>query len=243
MKKLSRTALISVYIIIRAIILISGIRAFLEGHIYASFQCLLTLLLLFLPSILDRRFNIELPNALEISVILFIFASTFLGEVQGYYEQFPLWDSMLHTVSGFLTAAIGFSLIDILNRSEHTKFTLSVGFSALFAFCFSMTVGVIWEFYEFGMDMLFSTDMQKDVFINSISSELIGSGKVYVESAMLNGNQLQGWLDIGLIDTMKDLIVCAVGAIVFSIFGIIYLKTRESGWVQHFMPRSKKQKP
>lgn len=228
---------ITVYIVIRTVVLTSGILALTDGRIFAALQCLLSLLLLMLPTLLERRLQIELPSPLELVVILFIFASTFLGEVGGYYSKYKLWDALLHTVSGFLTTAIGFSMIDILNNSERVKFTLSAGFVALFAFCFSMTVGVLWEFYEFAVDMLFSTDMQKDTLVHEFSSALLGLDNVKVDSAILNGTELDGWLDIGLIDTMKDLIVCGAGALIFSVFGHIYLKTREQKWITRLIPR------
>lgn len=230
---------LAVYILIRIVIIAGGIRALTEGHIYTAFQCLLSLFLYMLPSILNRRFSIELPDPLELAVILFIFASTFLGEVYDYYEQFPLWDSLLHASSGFLSAAIGFSMIDILNRSERVKFSLSPGFAALFAFCFSMTIGAFWEFYEFGMDMIFHTDMQKDTLVHTIHSTLLDE-RVTVGIVTLGGQQLNGWLDIGLIDTMKDLLVNAAGAAVFSIFGWLYVKNREAGWIEHLLLRRKK---
>ncbi|MBQ8551200.1 MAG: hypothetical protein IJ428_00135 [Clostridia bacterium] len=238
MKKPSALNL-TVYIIVRIVVLSNGVLALVDGRIFTALQCLLSLVLFMLPTLLERRFKIELPSTLELIVILFIFASTFLGEVGGYYDRYRLWDTLLHVTSGFLTTAIGFSMIDILNRSEHVKFTLSAGFVALFAFCFSMTIGVVWEFYEFAMDMIFVTDMQKDTIVHEFSSVLLDLPAARVESAVLNGVELDGWLDIGLIDTMKDLLVCAVGAVMFSVFGYIYVKTREQKWITRLMPRKK----
>lgn len=230
---------ITVYIIVRVVVLASGILALADGRIFTALQCLLSLVLFMLPAIIERRFKVEFPSAFEFAVILFIFASTFLGEVGGYYNKYRLWDSILHTTSGFLTTAMGFSLIDILNRSKNVKFSLSAGFVALFAFCFSITVGVVWEFYEFFMDTVFLSDMQKDTLVQEFSSVLIDMHDVKVESAVLNGNELSGWLDIGLVDTMKDLIVCAVGALIFCIFGYLYVKKREQGWIAKFIPSRK----
>ncbi len=240
--KLKHSATVTaVYIIIRVTVIAVGAAAIFHGRYYTAFQCLLSLALFMLPTLLEREFAIELPNTLEVLVILFIFASTFLGEVQGYYEQFPFWDTLLHTVSGFLTTSIGISMIDILSRSEHTKFTLTPGVVSLFAFCFSMTSGVVWEFYEFAADMLFYTDMQKDVYIHGFTSVLLNGGmRVEVDSAMLNGIRLNGWLDIGLIDTMKDMLMNAIGSIVFSVFGYVYIKTRGSGWITRLLMRLKK---
>ena len=129
-------------------------------------------------------------------------------------------------------AAIGFALIDLFNRSERFSMKMSPYFVAFFAFCFSMTVGVVWEFFEFGMDWFFHTDMQKDWILPAISSvKLDPAGannpvRVVVNSVVINGEKwnLGGYLDIGIVDTMKDLIVNFIGAVVFSSIGIVYLK-------------------
>ena len=116
-----------------------------RGNYESAFTCALALVLFVLPALLERRLHIDLPNTLEIIILLFIFAAEILGELQSYYIAYPYWDTMLHTTSGFLTAAIGFSMIDILNRNSRTKFHLSPIYCAVAAFCFSMTVGVLWE--------------------------------------------------------------------------------------------------
>ena len=159
----------------------------------------------------------------------------------------------MHTINGFLCAAIGFSLIDILNRSDkfHTK--MSPLFVALVAFCFSMTVGVLWEFFEFGMDTFFQYDMQKDRIVSSISSvTLHPEGKNIpitvnnIDKTVIYSNSGDeqketviegGYLDIGIRDTMKDLIVNFIGAVVFSIIGLLYIKDRdEYRFAEKFMP-------
>ena len=76
---------------------------------------------------------------------------------------------MLHTINGFLCAAIGFSLFNILNRGSKSM-QLSPFYLAIVAFCFSMTVGVIWEFIEFTFDQVFLLDMQKDFIVSNIGS-------------------------------------------------------------------------
>ena len=114
-------------------------------------------------------FKVELPTVLEIIILVFIFAAEILGEISEFYLMFPFWDTVLHTMNGFLAAAIGFSLVDLLNRSERTVFSLSPLFMAIVAFCFSMTIGVIWEFFEFGMDQIGGFDMQKDTVIHTVS--------------------------------------------------------------------------
>ena len=134
------------------------------------FMCILTLLLLVLPSFVQVTFKVELPSTLEVIILLFIFAAQILGEISEFYLVFPFWDTVLHVLNGFLAAAIGFSMVDLLNRSERVVFTLSPVFIAIVAFCFSMTIGVIWEFFEFGMDQLLGYDMQKDTVIHTIHS-------------------------------------------------------------------------
>ncbi len=132
-----------IYIILRAIVLASLVMSLVRRDYESTFFCLLTLLLLLLPSFAEVSFRIDLPTTLEIIILLFIFAAEILGELQAYYVRFAYWDTMLHTVNGFLCAAIGFSLIDIMNRSERFSLKLSPLYLAVGAFCFSMTVGVL----------------------------------------------------------------------------------------------------
>ena len=120
---------------------------------------MLTLVLFMIPTFVEHRLHIDVPNTLEIIILLFIFSAEILGEIQEYYLLFSFWDTMLHTINGFLMAAIGIAMVDILNRSRKFKVRLSPAFVALVAFCFSMTVGVVWEFFEYGMDVFFHTDM------------------------------------------------------------------------------------
>lgn len=221
----------------------------LNGNYENVFLCILTLLLLIIPSLVQVNLKIELPTALEIIILLFIFAAEILGEIQSYYIIFPGWDTLLHTLNGFLMAAIGFALVDILNRNERFSFKLSPVFVAIVAFCFSMTIGVIWEFFEFGMDQIFRFDMQKDTIVHTISSVMLDpAGKNHPEvirnitDMSVNGESLGlgGYLDIGLIDTMKDLLVNFVGAVLFSIIGYFYVKNRGKGkFAKRFIPRLK----
>lgn len=156
---------------------------------------------------------------------------------------------MLHTLNDFLMAAIGFALVDILNRSERFSIQLSPVFLAIVAFCFSMTIGVVWEFFEFAMDNFFSLDMQKDTVIHSFQSVLLDPTKSnipvpvdHIQDVAVNGKSLGlgGYLDIGLINTMNDLLVNFVGAILFSTIGYFYVKTRGKGrFARLFIPRLK----
>lgn len=160
-----------VYLILRILVIVMLVLQVLNQNYENVFLCILTLLLLIVPSFVQVTFKIELPTTLEIIVLFFIFAAEILGEINEFYLLFPFWDTVLHTLNGFLAAAIGFSLVDLLNRSERTVFNLSpvfTAFTAIVAFCFSMTIGVVWEFFEFGMDQFLGYDMQKDtVFLQS----------------------------------------------------------------------------
>ena len=152
-------AVFTVYLVLRLIVLATLVSSVIRGEYESAFICLLVLALFMLPFFIQQNFGIELPSTLEIIILLFIFAAEILGELECYFITYPHWDSMLHTTTGFLCAATGFALIDILNRNSRIKFELSPIYVALAAFCFSMTVGVLWEFFEFGMDRLFHMDM------------------------------------------------------------------------------------
>ena len=237
------------YMVLRAIVVIAMIAGIINRNYENVFFCILTLILFMIPSFIEVNFHIDLPTTLEVVILLFIFASQILGEMSSYYITYPFWDTMLHTVNGFLAAAIGFSLVDILNGSEKFSFQLSPIYMAVVAFCFSMTIGVLWEFFEFFMDMFFRTDMQKDTIINGIYTVILdptNSNKVVaiknINDVIINGQSLGlgGYIDIGLIDTMKDLIVNFIGAVVFSIIGYFYVKHRGKGSVaRRFIPRIK----
>ena len=240
-----------VYVTLRALVIIMMVLQIFNRNFENVFLCALTLLLLIVPSFIQVNFKIELPTGLEIILLLFIFAAEILGEIQAYYIKIPAWDTMLHTINGFLMAAIGFSLVDILNRNERFSFKLSPVFVAIVAFCFSMTIGVIWEFFEFSMDRFFLLDMQKDTVVHTISSVMLdptgGNTPTIVSDVndvVVNGQSLGlgGYLDIGLIDTMKDLLVNFVGAVVFSIIGFFYIKNRGEGkFANRLIPRLKNQ--
>ena len=212
--------------------------------------CITTLLLLLAPAFIQVQFRIELPSVLEVIVLVFVFSAEILGEISSFYEIFPFWDTVLHTMNGFLAAAIGFSLVDLLNRSDRVKFELSPLYLAIVSFCFSMTIGVIWEFFEFGMDQLFGFDMQKDAIVHSISSVMLDPTHTNhairindITQVTVNGQDLGlgGYLDIGLIDTMEDLVVNFIGAVVFSVFGFLYVKNRgkKDSIISRFVPRRK----
>ena len=238
-----------VYVTLRLLVILMMILQIFNRNYENVFLCVLTLVLLLIPSLIQINLKIELPTALEITILVFVFAAEILGEIQSYYIKFPFWDTVLHTINGFLMAAIGFALVDILNRSKKFSIQLSPVFLAIVAFCFSMTIGVIWEFFEYGMDQFFGLDMQKDTVIQGFSSVLLDPTKSNIPvpvqditEVLVNGRNLGlgGYLDIGLIDTMNDLFVNFVGAVLFSIIGYFYVKSRGKGkFARRFIPRLK----
>lgn len=242
----------AVYIILRAMVIIALVISCIRGNYEHAFLCVLSLVLFLMPSFLTANFGIEFPSAMEIIVLLFIYAAEILGEIQCYYIRYPYWDTMLHTMNGFLCAACGFGMVDVLNKNPKIKFNLSPAFLAMVAFCFSMTIGVLWEFFEFACDLILHTDAQKDTVINSIHSVTLNPDGQNVpvtidniSEVTVNGQSLGlgGYLDIGLIDTMKDLFVNFVGAVVFSIIGYFYVKSRGKGKLaKNLIPTYKKER-
>ena len=243
---------LTVYVVLRALIIFVMVRALLRREYQSMALCGLSLFLMILPSIVSRRLKVVLPSTLEIIILLFIFAAEVLGEINSFYMRVPHWDTMLHTINGFLCAAIGFCLVDMMNREERFSFKLSPLYLAIVSFCFSMTVGVLWEFFEFGADQLLGVDMQKDAVVRVINSVMLDpthnnvvihirdiADTIIVHS---DGTQealnLGGYLDVGIIDTMKDLFVNFIGAVVFSFIGFFYVKHKGKGKVANrFIPQ------
>lgn len=245
LKRKSRATLIT-YAVIRLLILAVMIRSITAGNSENVFTCLLSLFLLYLPSIIERKLEMRLPTALEITVVVFIFASEILGEIACFYVTVPFWDKAMHTVSGFIYAAVGYSMADILNRDHRISFQLSPVFLAVVAFCFSMTIGALWEIFEFSVDTLFQKDMQKDTVLHEITSVALDPTRSNIpitisgiRDTVVNGQSLGlgGYLDIGLHDTMQDLIVNMIGALVFSVGGFFQQKRKKrSKMAEYFAP-------
>ena len=237
----SKKSVTVLYLTLRALVIVTMMLQFFNGNFENVFLCVLTLLLFTLPTVIERRIKIDLPDTLEIIILLFIFAAEILGEIQAYYTIFKGWDTMLHTLNGFLCAAIGFSLVDLFNRNERFSLSLSPVFMAIVAFCFSMTIGVLWEFFECG----------KDTVVHEISSVMLDPAGRNTPTAIqgitdvivvANGEEISlglgGYLDIGLLDTMKDLFVNFIGAVVFSWIGYFYVKSRGKGrFASRFIPK------
>lgn len=230
---------IAVYLGLRILVVVSMIFQILLGNIDNAVLCIVALFLFTIPTMISEKFKIGIPSLLEAIIYLFIFSATILGEINNFYGIIPFWDTMLHTLNGFLCAGIGFSLVDILNQNSK-RMSLSPVYVVIVAFCFSMTIGVLWEFCEFTADTVVKTDMQKDRIVQNISSvELnkdnknvpvkindIEKTEIYSKNGIVTTIE-NGYLDIGLIDTMKDLFVNFIGAIVFSVIGFLYVKNRD----------------
>lgn len=240
---------IAVYLILRILVVISMIFQLVLGNFQNAMMCILALILFTIPTIVSEKFKIGIPSLLEAIIYLFIFSTTILGEINNFYGLIPFWDTILHTLNGFICAGIGFSLVDLLNQNSK-KIHLSPMYVVLVAFCFSMTIGVLWEFFEFAADNVLKTDMQKDRIVQSISTvELNKEGKnepvkikdiektvIYAKDGSVTTIE-NGYLDIGIIDTMKDLFVNFIGAIIFCGIGFLYIKNREKyQFAKNFVP-------
>ncbi len=241
-----------VYTGLRILVIATLVLQLFNRNYENVFLCILTLFLMILPSAVQATFKVSFPTPLEIIMLCFIFAAEILGEISSFYMRFQYWDTILHTLNGFICAGIGFSLVDIMNKQKKYKFEMSPAFLAITAFCFSMTIGVLWEFFEYSMDSLWNLDMQKDTIITEIYStipQVLGNGKnitiTDIKEVVIDGQVLDvgGYLDIGLIDTMNDLIVNFIGASVFSALGYLCIKRKDMKHViLGLIPESKESK-
>ena len=242
--------------VLSLLVVLTFIRCAFMQRYENMFVCVLSLVLLAMPTLIEKQLAIDIPPMMEAIIYCFIYAAEIMGEINSFYTIIPGWDTMLHTLNGFLCAAIGFSLVDLFNRNERFSLSLSPAFMAVVAFCFSMTIGVLWEFFECTMDQLFLLDMQKDTIVHSIGSVMLdptggttpGIIRDITDVIVVAGGEqislgLGGYLDIGLLDTMKDLAVNFVGAVVFSLIGYFYVKSRGKGkFASRFIPVVKEQK-
>lgn len=252
LKKESKSTVI-VYFVLRILVILCMVLQIIGGDLNNAFLCLLTLILFLLPFFIEKKFSIDIPETLEIIILSFIFSAEILGEINNFYNIIPFWDTILHTMNGFLCAAIGFALVELLNNNSN-NFKLSPLYLVIVAFCFSMTIGVVWEFFEFGADNFVRTsDMQKDRYITKISSVLLNDNK---ENKTLHADDIaytilydennqeiirieEGYLDIGLIDTMKDLVMNFIGAFIFCVIGYLSIKSENKyhTFIQKFTPK------
>ncbi len=179
-------------------------RRLKSDYVLMLAQCVLGLVVMFLPSLLEKRFNIDVPNYMYVMYFVFLYCAIYLGEVRSFFYVFKNWDTLLHCFSAMMLGALGFSLVTILNDAERVTVDLSPAFVGLFAFCFALAVGVVWEIYEFSFDGLLGMNMQKF---------RLESGELLAGHAALT-------------DTMEDLIVDACGALVVSVVGAHTIKRR-----------------
>lgn len=240
---------IIIYLILRLLVILSMIFQIILGNISNVLMCILALVLFTLPTIISEKFKIGIPSLLEGIIYLFIYSTAILGEINNFYGRIPFWDTILHTLNGFLCAGIGFSLVDLLNQNSK-RIKLSPLYIAIVAFCFSMTIGILWEFFEFSADYLTKTDMQKDRIVREISSVMLNKDNENVPIKVKDIEKTEiyskdgtvtiienGYLDIGIIDTMKDLFVNFIGAVVFSIIGFLHVQNREKyKFAEGFIP-------
>lgn len=176
-----------------------------SDYILMLTECILGLLVMFVPSILDRRPNIDIPDAMYILYFVFLYCAIVLGEVRNFYFVFPHWDTFLHCLSAMMLAIFGFTLVVALNDSPKISLRLSPRFICLFSFCFAVATGALWEIYEFSFDGMLGMNMQKFRLENGV---------------LLIGRE-------ALKDTMEDLITDVIGALIVSGTGLILQKRKE----------------
>ncbi len=207
----------TIFSLVNVILSPSGVEQQMEyqklksDYVLMLIQCILGIVIMFLPSMLERKLKINVPSFMHIVFVIFLYAAIYLGEVRSFYYHIPHWDTVLHTFSGAMIGALGFSVVKLLNDSEKVQITLSPLFVAVFAFSFALAIGVLWEVYEFFFDGLLGLNMQKFAYQDG--------------TLRIGRNALQ--------DTMKDLIVDALGALGTSIMGYISLKFKK-GWLERF---------
>lgn len=200
--------------VLLVIMAVELVLLFREGQWMNVFLVIMIMALTSSPAVLGRQFRVYIPPEFQVLAIVFVFAALFLGEIQGYYGRIWWWDIALHTSSGFLMGILGFLLVYVLNESENIDLHMQPRFVALFACLFAIVVGTFWEVFEFSMDQLVGTNMQKPMFDDPS----------------------------GLTDTMWDMIVNAFGAIFISALGWWYMIRRQQSfieaWIRKFIQRN-----
>lgn len=167
---------------------------------------ILTLIMFLLPDIYSKWTKIYIPTLLKFIILIFIFLSMYLGEIHAYFYRYSWWDSMLHAISAMFWGFIGFILIHTMNKNKNIDNLLSPSFIALFTFCFALSVSVFWEIFEFFVDAGLGYNMQK-------------SRDLHIITGVMDTR-------LGLLDTMRDIIVDAVGALIFAIVSYRYVKLK-----------------
>lgn len=206
--KLSGVVICEIFTLITIIMLLAG------GEPDRIALAVGTLVLAALPMLIEELFRCR------ISLPVYIFALAYaigpmLGHCWKLYYTVPVWDKLLHTCGGVMFAILGAYFFDRLTRNYEAPAAKTI-----FALCFSMAIAVLWEFCEFGADRFLGMDMQDDTVINSLTSYLLGdtlgvTGSIpNIQTVMVNGIPLPGYIDIGLIDSMLDMLLETMGAIV-----------------------------
>lgn len=180
-----------------------------SDYLLMLLQCAFGLAVMFLPSMIERNWRIEIPGGMYVAYVVFLYAAIYLGEIRSFYYRVPNWDTILHGFSGLMLGSLGFAMVSLLNDSERVSIRLSPLFVSLFAFSFAVSLGVLWEVLEFSIDGVFGVNMQK--FAEEGGARLSGRA--------------------ALADTMGDLIVDSLGALLTSAAGFFSLKHRK-GWVE-----------
>ena len=173
----------------------------------------LAIILFSLPWLLESRFKFDIPNYLEIIILAFIFSSIILGNIHGFLETVRGYDKFLHIVSGITISIIGYEVIHTYNLSKPQEVRLKPGMLSIFALCFSVTLLVVWEFYEFAVDTI-AYNINNDTSRNMQRYQWINESIIYPQP-------------YGLMDTMLDLIVGSLGALVVSLIGWRILLRKE----------------
>lgn len=196
--------------VVFAVVIVMTIEAvvmLLEAEWMNAFLVMMIMGVILAPTLLDRRVPVSIPAEFQILALLFSFAALFLGEIRSYYQRIWWWDVALHAGSGLLLGILGFLLVYVLNESRRVDIHMRPGFVAFFAFLFAVAVGALWEIFEFAMDSLFGTNMQKPMFGDPS----------------------------GLTDTMWDLIVDTLGAGTISLFGWRYMRRSRRSFIEHWI--------
>jgi hypothetical protein len=173
-----------------------------SDYVLMLLQCVFGLVVMMIPTYIEKKSLIDIPDVMEIIYFVFLYCAIYLGEVRNFYYLIPFWDTILHAFSGVMLGVLGIILVSFLNGRENVKVKLNPFFISFFAFCFAVTAGVIWEIYEFLADGLLSLNMQKFI---------LSSGKILVGRDALS-------------DTMMDLIVDTVSALFISVITFPLLK-------------------
>ena len=223
----------AVYCVMVAFAVLVIIYSMIQRNWSGIFNMALMLIMLLIPAFLETTLHVEISAWLEIIAMVFVFCAQFLGEERDFYARFPVWDSILHGFSGFMFAAFGLAIVDLLSANKKMKGRPSPLFFAVAAFGFSVLIGVFWEMTEYSLDMILHTDMQKDRIVQAIATGKLNPDgqtpvvvnnivRTVIETADGQTYEIPGYIDVGLHDTMKDLIVDSIGALIFSIIGFFY---------------------